>query len=121
MKLKEIYQIILSCQKKDVPLYRKTKTTSLTNKKRVMGKNVIHYGKVSFADVSVGSIVSVVDYYDNVAVGIVEEKIEAISKKTVTVRMGFEETISVIIDENEENCDNGKQYYQLVSIIRSYV
>ena len=39
-----------------------------------MGKNVIHYGKVSFADVSVGSIVSVVDYYDNVAVGIVEEK-----------------------------------------------
>ena len=86
-----------------------------------MSKNVIHYGKVSFADVCVGSIVEVADYWDNVAVGIVEEKIEAISKKTVTVRMGFEETISVIIDENEENCDNGKPYYQLVSIIRSYV
>lgn len=85
-----------------------------------MGKNVIHYGKVSFADICVGSIVSVVDYYDNVAVGIVEEKIEAIEKKSVTVRMGFEETISVIIDE--ENCgDNGLPYYQLVSIIRSYV
>ena len=39
-----------------------------------MSKNIIHYGKVSFADVSVGSIVKVVDYYDNVAVGIVEEK-----------------------------------------------
>ena len=86
-----------------------------------MGKNVIHYGKVSFADVCVGSIVKVVDYYDNVAVGIVEEKIEAISKKTVTVRMGFEETISVLIDEDKENCDNGLPYYQLVSIIRSFV
>ena len=86
-----------------------------------MKKNVIHYGKVSFADVCVGSIVKVVDYYDNVAVGIVEEKIEAIEKKSVTVRMGFEETISVLIDENEENCDNGKPYYQLASIIRSFV
>ena len=69
-----------------------------------MSKNVIHYGKVSFADVCVGSIVKVVDYYESVAVGIVEEKIEAIGKKTVTVRMGFEETITVIIEE--ETCDN---------------
>ena len=85
------------------------------------GKNVIHYGKVSFADICVGSIVSVVDYYDNVAVGIVEEKIEAIGgKKSVKVRIGFEETIYVIIDE-EKNGDNGLPYYQLVSIIRSYV
>ena len=53
-----------------------------------MGKNVIHHGKVSFADVCVGSIVKVVDYYCNVAVGIVEEKIEAIGKKSVKVRMG---------------------------------
>lgn len=83
------------------------------------GKNVIHYGKVSFADVSAGSIVAVVDYYDNVAVGIVEEKIEAIGKKSVKVRMGFEKTISVLIEE--ENCDNGLPYYQLASIIRSYV
>ena len=83
------------------------------------GKNVIHYGKVSFADICVGSIVSVVDYYDNVAVGIVEEKIEAIGgEKSVKVRMGFEKTISVLIEE--ENCDNGFPYYQLVSIIRSY-
>ena len=82
-------------------------------------KNVIHYGKVSFADICVGSIVAVVDYYDNVAVGIVEEKIEAIGKKSVKVRMGFEKTISVLIDE--ENCDNRLPYYQLASIIRSYV
>ena len=85
-----------------------------------MKKNVIHYGKVSFADVCVGSIVKVVDYYDNVAVGIVEEKIEAIGKKSVTVRMGFEKTISVLIDK--ESCDdNGLPYYQLASIIRSFV
>ena len=83
------------------------------------GKNVIHYGKVSFADICVGSIVAVVDYYDNVAVGIVEEKIEAIGKKSVKVRMGFDKTILVLIDE--ENCNNGLPYYQLTSIIRSYV
>lgn len=84
-----------------------------------MSKNVIHYGKVSFADVCVGSIVKVVDYYDDVAVGIVEEKIEAIGKKFVKVRMGFEETITVIIEE--ETCDNRMPCYQLSSIIRSYV
>ena len=84
-----------------------------------MSKNIIHYGKVSFADVCVGSIVKVVDNYNNVAVGIVEEKIEAIGKKSVKVRMGFEKTISILIDE--ENYDNGLPYYQLVSIIRSYV
>ncbi len=84
-----------------------------------MKKNVIHYGKVSFADICVGSIVAVVDYYDNIAVGIVEEKIEAIGKKSVKVRMGFDKTILVLIDE--ENCDNGLPYYQLTSIIRSYV
>lgn len=84
-----------------------------------MSKNVIHYGKVSFADVCVGSIVKVMDYYDNVAVGIVEEKIEAIGKKSVKVRLGFDKTISVLIDE--ENCDNDLIFYQLVSIIRSYV
>lgn len=84
-----------------------------------MGKNVIHYGKVSFADVCVGSIVKVVDYYCNVAVGIVEEKIETIGKKSVKVRMGFDKTISVLIDE--EKYDNGLPYYELVSIIRSYV
>jgi hypothetical protein len=83
-----------------------------------MSKNVIHYGKVSFADICVGSIVKVVDYCDNVAVGIVEEKIEAIGKKSVKVRMGFDKTISVLIDE--ENCNNGLPYYQLASIIRSY-
>jgi hypothetical protein len=83
-----------------------------------MSKNVIHYGKVSFADVCVGSIVKVVDYYNNVAVGIVVEKIEAIGKKSVKVRMGFDKTISVLIDE--ANFNNGLPYYQLVSIIRSY-
>ena len=39
-----------------------------------MSKNIIQYGKVSFADVCVGGIVKVVYYYDNAAVGIVEEK-----------------------------------------------
>ena len=84
-----------------------------------MSKNIIHYGKVSFADICVGSIVKVVDCDDNVAVGIVEEKIEAIGKKSVKVRMGFEETISILIEE--ESCDNRIPYCQLVSIIRSYV
>lgn len=84
-----------------------------------MGKNVIHYGKVSFADICVGSIVKVMDYYNDVAVGIVVEKIEAIGKKSVKVRMGFDKTITVIIDE--ENCNSGFPYYQLISIIRSYV
>ena len=84
-----------------------------------MSKNIIHYGKVSFADICVGSIVKVVDFYDNVAVGIVEEKIETIGKKSVNVRMGFEKTISILIDE--EKCNIGLPYYQLVSIIRSYV
>ena len=85
-----------------------------------MKRNVIHYGKVFFSDVCVGSIVKVVDYYDNVAVGIVEEKIEAIGgKKSVKVRMGFDKIISVLIDE--ENYSNGLPYYQLVSVIRSYV
>ena len=37
-----------------------------------MSKNIIQYGKVSFADVCVGGIVKVVDYYDNAAVGIVK-------------------------------------------------
>lgn len=86
-----------------------------------MSKNVIQYGKVSFADVCVGSIVKVVDYYDDVAVGIVEEKIEAMGgKKSVKVRMGFEETITVIIEE-EKNGDNGIPCYQLESVIRSYL
>ena len=83
-----------------------------------MSKNVIHYGKVSFADICVGGVVKVVDYYDNVAVGIVKEKIESIGKKSVKVLMGFDKTITVPIDE--ENCDNGIPYYHLVSIIRSY-
>jgi hypothetical protein len=83
-----------------------------------MSKNVIHYGKVSFADICVGSVVKVVDYHDNAAVGIVVEKIESIGKKSVKVRMGFDKTISVLIDE--ANCNNGLPYYQLVSIIRSY-
>ena len=85
-----------------------------------MKRNVIHYGNVFFADVCVGSIVKVVDYYDNVAVGIVEEKIEAIGNKSVKVRMGFEETITVLLEE-EKNGDNGLPCYQLESIIRSYV
>ena len=85
-----------------------------------MSKNVIHYGKVSFADICVGSVVKVVDYYDNVAVGIVREKIEAIGKKSVKVLMGFDNTISGLIDIDEEHYDNGIQFYKLVSIIRSY-
>ena len=48
-----------------------------------MSKNVIQYGKVSFADICVGSIVKVVDCYDDVAVGIVEEKIEAMGEKNL--------------------------------------
>lgn len=82
------------------------------------GKNVIHYGKVSFADICVGSIVKVVDYYDRVAVGIVKEKIEATGKKYIKISMGFDKTITILIDK--ENWDNEQPYYQLASIIRSY-
>lgn len=85
-----------------------------------MSKNLIHYGKVSFADICVGSIVKVADWYDNVAVGIVKEKIEAIGKKSVKIQLGFDKTISVLIDE-ETNCDMPSPYYKLLSIIRSYV
>lgn len=84
-----------------------------------MSKNVIHYGKVSFADICVGSVVKVVDCDDNVAVGIVREKIEAIGKKSVKVLMGFDKTMPIIIEE--ESYDNRLPCYQLVSIIRSYV
>lgn len=86
-----------------------------------MSKNIIQYGKVSFADICVGSIVKIVDCDDNVAVGIVEEKIEAIGKKSVKVRMGFEETISILIEEKRTGSDKPVPYVQLESIIRSYV
>lgn len=85
-----------------------------------MSKNVIHYGKVSFTDICVGSIVKVADWYDNVAVGIVVEKIESMGKKSVKIRLGFDKTISVLIDE-ETNCVMPSPYYKLLSIIRSYV
>ena len=85
-----------------------------------MADKVRKIGNVSFADVKVGNIVSVGDYYDRVAVGIVEEKKETRDYKSVGVRFGFgEELVYVIIEEMEPT--NGEPMYELLSIVRSYV
>ena len=86
-----------------------------------MADKVRKFGKVSFTDVQVGNIVSVGDYYDRVAVGIVEEKKETREYKSVGVRFGFnsEELVNVIIEDLEHT--NGEPMYELLSIIRSYV
>ena len=83
--------------------------------------NVVKYGNVLFADVQVGSIVKVGDYYGQVAVGVVEEKRETIDNKSVIVRFGFEEknTQSVIIEE--KTLTKGQPMYELLEIVRSYV
>lgn len=86
-----------------------------------MADKVRKIGNVDFADVQVGSIVAVGDYYDRVAVGIVEEKKETRDYKSVGVRFGFdsEGLVNVIIEELEPT--NGEPMYELLSIVRSYV
>ena len=83
--------------------------------------NVVKYGNVSFADVQVGSIVKVGDYYDQVAVGIVEEKRETTDNKSVIVRFGFDwkNTQSVILEN--KTLAKGQPMYELLGIVRSYV
>lgn len=85
-----------------------------------MADKVRKFGKVSFTDVQVGNIVSVGDYYDRVAVGIVEEKKETREYKSVGVRFGFnsEELVNVIIEDLEHT--NGEPMYELLEIVRSY-
>lgn len=83
--------------------------------------NVVKYGNVSFADVQVGSIVKVGDYYGQVAVGVVEEKRETIDEKSVIVRFGLEgkNTQSVILED--KTITKGQPMYELLEIVRSYV
>lgn len=84
-----------------------------------MEEKVINYGNVPFADIQVGSIVKVGDYYDQVAVGIVEEKRETAKDKGVVVRFGFGETHNVILEEKIPT--SGEPMYTLLEIVRSYV
>lgn len=82
--------------------------------------NVVKYGNVLFADVQVGSIVKVGDYYGKVAVGVVEEKRETIDNKSVIIRFGFEgkNTQSVILEDKTHT--KGQPMYELLEIVRSY-
>lgn len=82
-----------------------------------MKESIRHNGNVQFADIQIGDIVSVGDYYNLRAVGIVEEKKETRSCKSVKVRCGFfkENDIDVIIDEILPT--NGEPMYQLLEII----
>ena len=76
-------------------------------------------GQVDFADVQIGNVVAVADFYDNIAVGIVEEKKENKDGKSVGVRFGFDNDLKyVIIEDNID--DGGIPVYSLVSIVKLY-
>ena len=76
-------------------------------------------GQVDFADIQIGNVVAVADYYDNIAVGIVEEKKENKDGTSVGVRFGFNNDLQYVIIENNIN-DGGIPAYSLVSIVKSY-
>lgn len=85
-----------------------------------MQEKTIKYGNVSFADLQVGSIVKVSDYYNQVAVGVVEEKRETTKLKSAAVRFGFvDDSKEIIIEEKVQS--KGEPCYTLLEIIRSYV
>ena len=81
----------------------------------------MEYGNVKFADIQVGSIVKVGNYYDNIAVGIVVEKTEKLKEKDVLVQFGCteENVVNVLVEETEP--DGGQPMYALLEIVRSYV
>ena len=81
----------------------------------------MEYGNVKFADVQVGSIVKVGNYYDQTAVGTVVEKTEKLKEKVVLVQFGFaeENIVNVLVEETEP--DGGQPMYELLEIVRSYV
>ena len=81
----------------------------------------MEYGNVKFADIQVGSIVKVGNYYDQVAVGTVVEKTEKLKEKVVLVQFGFaeENIVNVLVEETEP--DGGQPMYELLEIVRSYV
>ena len=79
----------------------------------------MEYGNVKFADVKVGSIVKVGNYYDQTAVGVVVEKTEKLKEKVVLVQFGFAEVVNVLVEETEPDC--GCPMYELLEIVRSYV
>ena len=81
----------------------------------------MEYGNVKFADVKVGSIVKVGNYYNQRAVGVVLEKKEKLKEKIVLVQFGFveENAVNVLVEETEPN--GGQPMYELLEIVRSYV
>jgi hypothetical protein len=81
----------------------------------------MEYGNVKFADVQVGSIVKVGNYYNQTAVGTVVEKTEKLKEKVVLVQFGFaeENIVNVLVEETEP--DGGQPMYELLEIVRSYV
>ena len=81
----------------------------------------MEYGNVKFADVKVGSIVKVSNYYNQPAVGVVIEKKEKLKEKIVLVQVGFveENAVNVLVEETEP--DGGQPMYELLEIVRSYV
>ena len=81
----------------------------------------MEYGNVKFADVKVGSIVKVGNYYNQRAVGVVVEKTEKLKETAVLVQFGFAEDniVNVLVEETEP--DGGHPMYELLEIVRSYV
>ena len=81
----------------------------------------MEYGNVKFADIQVGSIVKVVDYYNEKAVGIVVEKTEKLKEKIVVVQFGFgkENTSNILVETTKP--DGGQPMCELLEIVRSYV
>ena len=81
----------------------------------------MEYGNVKFADIQVGSIVKVGSYYEQLAVGIVVEKIEKLKAKVVCVKFGFAEENIVNVLVEETTPDSGQPMYELLEIVCSYV
>ena len=58
----------------------------------------------TFDDIKVGNIVTIVDYYEEVAVGIVMEKKETRDAKSIGVKFGFLKTLeNIIVEELEQS------------------
>lgn len=81
----------------------------------------MEYGNVKFADIQVGSIVKVGNYYNETAVGIVVEKTEKLKEKIVVVQFGFgkENTSNILVETTKP--DGGQPMCELLEIVRSYV
>lgn len=71
----------------------------------------------TFDDIKVGNIVKIVDYYDKVAVGIVIEKKETRTEKSIGVQFGFLKTLeNVIVEELEPS--SGTPMEKVASVLK---